>query len=649
MKPTAEILFNYLHDVIYDPPNAVLDVENLPEDFRDFGNGLQYFAECVMETKTLAQSLAKGDLTDKLPRSGNEIAAPLKSLHASLKHLTWQAQQIARGDYQQRVSFMGDFAGAFNTMAGQLEKRRKIDTQEKSKLQQYINLVLSSTPNILLAFDTEGKAVFASESYLRRCKISSADKVHGKSFSELLSPVVTEEFLLTTGKMLNNALANLNTSVIEQNIDFGQDGCLRTYLFHVSPILHENNMVMGTLFIFDDMTEIIQARHAAERALKLAGQSARAKSDFLARMSHEMRTPMNAIIGMSTIGKKNADNAHIIHCFENITEASNQLLNVINDIFDISEIESDNLQLSYQEFNFVNMLDNIKNTFQVQTDKQKQKFTTDIDGNIPLNIISDEKRLTQVITNILSNAVKFTPENGSISLTAKKTNEADGYCTISFTVKDTGIGISQEQQKKLFIPFEQADGGTSRKFGGTGLGLAISKRILEMMGGNIYVESEPGKGSSFTFEITVQIKAVTETSAETELIPINNIFLGKKIMIAEDVEINREIISTLLEETGVEIDFAFNGVKAVDKFISNPGAYEFIFMDIRMPEMDGYEATKLIRSSGLPEAEKIPIIAMTANISYEDIERCFAAGMNGHLGKPIDVDKVIEKLREYLL
>ncbi|MCL2705621.1 MAG: ATP-binding protein [Spirochaetaceae bacterium] len=643
MESVAEKLFNYLRNVIYDPANAVLNIENLPEDFRDLGSGLQYFAECVMEAKTLAQSLAKGDLTGTLPRSGNEIAAPLKSLHASLKHLTWQAQQIANGDYQQRVSFMGDFAAAFNTMARQLEERRILDTQEKSKLQKYINLILSNTPNILLAFDTQGKAVFASESYIRLSKISSVDEVNGKSFSELLSPVVTEEFLLTTGKLLHDALSNISTSTIEQNIDFSQDGCLRTYLVHVATILHENEKVMGTLLVFDDMTEIIQARHEAEHALKLAEQSAHAKADFLARMSHEMRTPMNAIIGMSAIGKKSEDNDRRVDCFNNIKEASQKLLSVINDILDISEIDSNNLKLFCQEFNFINMIDNLKKTFKPLAYKQKQYFTIDIDKNIPINIISDEKRLTQVISNILDNAIKFTPEQGYISLIARKTSEADGHCTISFEIKDTGIGISEEQQKRLFVPFEQGDGGTSRKFGGTGLGLAISKRIMELMDSNIYVESEAGKGSSFFFEITVQ------TKTDIKYTSTNNIFSGKKIMVAEDVDINREIISAILEETGVEIDFAFNGAEAVDKFISNPGTYEFIFMDIRMPEMDGYEATKRIRSCGLLEAKKIPIVAMTANISHEDIETCLAAGMNSHLGKPADADQIIAKLMEYLL
>ncbi|MCL1849766.1 MAG: cell wall metabolism sensor histidine kinase WalK, partial [Clostridiales bacterium] len=181
MNRVAEILFDYLKNVIYDPANATLDMEMLPGDFRDFGNGLRYFAECVMETKSLAQSLAKGDLNGKIPSPGNEIASPLKSLHASLRHLTWQTQQVAEGDYQQRVKFMGDFATAFNSMAQQLEERKQSQTREKSKLQQYINMILANMPNIMLVFDAEGKTVLASEAYLYHVKAETVCAIQNKT------------------------------------------------------------------------------------------------------------------------------------------------------------------------------------------------------------------------------------------------------------------------------------------------------------------------------------------------------------------------------------------------------------------------------------------------------------------------------------
>ena len=658
MEPVADKLFNYLRDVIYDPANAVLDVEELPEEYQEFGSGLRFFAECVIESKELAQALSKGRLDVKVPPADNEIAAPLKSLHASLRHLTWQAQQIAEGDYQQRVNFMGDFATAFNSMAQQLEERRKLDTQERSKLQQYINLILANTPNILLAFDTDGKAVFASKSYMRQSIGHSMSEIQGKTFAELFSHLSAEDFLQRVDSLFYQVRANKEITKIEQELDFNQDGNLRNYIIHIAPMLYEDETDMGTIVVFDDMTDIIQAQHKAEQARReaeiaqreaekareIAEKASRAKTDFLARMSHEMRTPMNAIMGMADIGIKTEDNDRRKYCFENITEASQHLLRVINDILDISEFEADNFLLTYSEFDFGNMLDTVIDALRIRANEKHQKLTTDIDRDLPLRIISDEKRLTQALTGLLSNAVKFTPEQGSLSLAVKKTGETDGYCKVLFTITDTGIGISKKQQENLFIPFEQADGSASRKFEGAGLGLAISKRIIEMMSGSIRVESEFGKGSSFIFEIKVK----TGAAADTENLSDDGIFTGKRILIAEDVDINREIIAALLEETGLEIVFAFNGAEAVEKFIAAPKNYDLIFMDIRMPEMDGYEATKLIRASGVQGGAKIPIIAMTANVSRSDIEACLAAGMNAHLGKPLDIDKVLETLRQYL-
>jgi len=360
---------------------------------------------------------------------------------------------------------------------------------------------------------------------------------------------------------------------------------------------------------------------------------------------------MNAIIGMATIGKTTGDNERRESCFQKIDEASQHLLGIINDILDMSKIAADKLELSLTEFRFEELLSKVKNIVTLQVARKEQRFTVDIDESIPRSIIADEQRLAQVMINLLSNAVKFTPECGSIALTVKKISEADGFCTLRFTVADTGIGISEEQQGRLFTPFEQADGSCSRKFGGTGLGLSISKRIVEMMGGTIWIQSELGKGASFIFDIKAQTGVDPDRVIHTEIkqLPKNGIFAGKKILVAEDVELNREIIAALLEDTGVEIRFACNGTEAVRQFADNPNEYGLIFMDLQMPEMDGYEATRRIRSSGLPRAKEIPIIAMTANVFHEDVERCLAAGMNGHLGKPIDVEKVVTKLNECLI
>ena len=648
MNQIAETLFDYLYNAIYSPGNAELDIEELPDGFQEFGEGLKYFVQCIMETRALVQALIEDDLAGKTPSSGNEIASPMKSLHASLRHLTWQTKQVARGDYQQRVKFLGEFATAFNSMTQHLEDRRKLEIKEKSTLQQYISLILTNTPDIFILLDTVGKAVLVNEAFPQNNKTLNVDNMKGMSLANIFADIATEEFLQKMDCLINEALSAGKMAKIEQSIDFRQNGDSRAYMINVTPILCEDETMIGVMVVFHDTTELIQARSEAEKARELAEQSTRAKSDFLARMSHEMRTPMNVIVGMSSIGISATGIEKKDYSLQQISEASKHLLGVINDILDMSKIEADKFELSYSAFYFKSMLSHIMSIINFQVTDKEQILTIDIDGSIPKTITSDEQHLAQVITNLLSNAVKFTPQHGRIALSAKKTCEKDGYCTIRFTVKDNGIGITEEQQKHLFIPFEQADGSISRKFGGTGLGLAISKRIVEMLGGSIWVESEIDRGSSFIFDVIVRNSEDVILNVNAEAISHVGEFAGRRVLIAEDVDINREIVSALLEDTGIDIGFAIDGREAVEKFYSVPDAYDLILMDIQMPYMDGYEATKRIRSSGLPEADEIPIIAMTANVFNEDITRCLSAGMNDHLGKPVDVNEVITKIREYL-
>jgi len=335
----------------------------------------------------------------------------------------------------------------------------------------------------------------------------------------------------------------------------------------------------------------------------------------------------------------------------------------------MSKIEANKFEISVSEFNFEKMLNRVTNVINFRVGECHQILLVDIDDGIPEHIISDEQRLAQVITNLLSNAVKFTPDHGTITLSAKKISFKDGDCTIRISVRDTGIGISDEQQKRLFTSFEQADGSISRKFGGTGLGLAISKRIVELMGGRIWIESELGHGSSFIFDIKAKSADKPGRRALPSDVNINEcmsaassrhetgegaentedgIFGGKRVLLAEDVEINSEILSALIEHTGVTLAYAEDGRKALDKFIEDPDAYDMILMDVHMPNMDGYEATRGIRALDSPKAKTIPIIAMTANVFREDVERCRAAGMNDHLGKPINAAEVIAKMKEYM-
>jgi len=265
-------------------------------------------------------------------------------------------------------------------------------------------------------------------------------------------------------------------------------------------------------------------------------------------------------------------------------------------------------------------------------------------------MIGDNQRLAQVITNLLGNAIKFTPEKGNIKINTFFLGEENGVCTIKISVSDSGIGIDPEQQSDLFQAFAQAEAHTSRKFGGTGLGLPISKSIISLMGGEIWVESEPGKGSDFIFTVQLrrgEAKEQKSLAKKETISDISGIFKGRHVLLVEDVDINREILVTLLEPTLMEIDCAISGTEAVRMFSDAPEKYEMILMDIQMPDMDGYEATRTIRTLNAPNAATVPIIAITANVFKEDIENCLSVGMNGHIGKPFDFDEILEKLQIY--
>ena len=417
------------------------------------------------------------------------------------------------------------------------------------------------------------------------------------------------------------------------------------YLTIFSSVLVVLLLVLAALFVKNKKT----SAHLEEAKI-LAEQSNLAKSTFLAQMSHEIRTPMNAIIGMTSIGISADDPERKEYCFKKIEDASKHLLGVINDILDMSKIEANKLELSPVVFSFEKLIQRVINVIHFQVDKKEQKLELSIDRNIPVELIGDDQRLAQVITNLLSNAVKFTPEGGRIFLNARLLGEENDFCTLHIEVRDTGIGISLEKQNLLFRPFQQVDSIMARKFEGTGLGLAISKRIVEMMSGKIWVTSEPGKGSVFAFTVRMKRSAgeKTETPDESRQQDAAGLYKGRRVLLVEDMEINREIVIALLEPTLLEIDCAENGIEAVRIFSEAPQNYDLIFMDVQMPKMDGYEATRRIRALDCPNAKTIPIIAMTANVFREDIEKCLEAGMSGHVGKPLAIEEVLDKLYKYV-
>lgn len=410
---------------------------------------------------------------------------------------------------------------------------------------------------------------------------------------------------------------------------------------------------MGTLLI----------RAEAEKTLAQTKEQAevnnQTKTAFFSNISHEMRTPLNAIIGMTTIAMSCGDQDQVKNCLDKINKASIHLLAIINDILDISKIEASKIELSQTVFNFNQMIKTAVNMIEFKANEKHLKLTVQIDPLMPSYVVCDEQRLVQVLINLLSNAVKFTPVAGSVTVSANVVESRENMYTIRFNVIDSGIGIDEESKERLFIPFEQADNSISRRFGGTGLGLPISKNIIELMGGKIWVESEPGKGSNFAIELTLQQGELTETSIFGHSLfdeketgnadgGIENPFEGHCILVAEDIEINREIISSLLEETGIAIDFAENGKMTIDMFSASPEKYGLILTDIHMPEMDGYAAAEQIRAMD-GKGKDIPIIAMTASVLKTDVDKCFASGMNSHIGKPIDFGELMGQLKTHLV
>ena len=393
----------------------------------------------------------------------------------------------------------------------------------------------------------------------------------------------------------------------------------------------------------EEISAIIQNRLNLERH----DLSAKAKSDFLARMSHEIRTPMNGIIGMTEIALKDGQTEERrIDCLRKIEYSSEYLLGLINDILDMSKIESGKMRLIEEKCNLMEMIQGLRPLLEAKLNENNIQYIADIQLKNHW-FMADSLRLNQVLVNLLGNALKYSRPDGHVWLTVRETEEEKGFSNLYFQVRDDGIGIAPEKQQLIFRQFEQADNSENARKQGTGLGLAISRRIVRMMDSDIKLESEPGKGSRFSFNVKLQPVSGEKTTVTSQ--PEEISFPGKRILVVEDNELNMEIICTILENYGIETEQAVNGKEAVRRMEESvPGYYDMIFMDIMMPEMDGLEATRTIRNLDREDCKKIPIYAMSANAFDEDVKRSLASGMNGHLSKPVNL-QVLEKTLQKVL
>lgn len=373
-------------------------------------------------------------------------------------------------------------------------------------------------------------------------------------------------------------------------------------------------------------------------------KSAQNKTDFLSKMSHDIRTPLNGIIGMTILAADNMDNPPALeNNLSKIKSSADYLLSLVNDILDMSKIDSGKMTLHLNVANAEDLLSNAVDRFEIQA--REQQLTLILKGTDPTphSYLVDKLRVNQVLMNLLSNAIKFTPSHGKIEASLTVLPLDDKTDSVIFRIADTGVGMTEEFMDRIFTAFEQESETTTQKYGGSGLGLSIVKKLVDLMGGSVSVESQVNEGSTFTVILPLQIteKCQEEKLVQTaeNLTPTSDApFAGKRVLLLEDHPINAEIATRILEKWGLEITLAENGQIGVNAFTASaPGYYSLVFMDIKMPVMDGFEATRAMRESAHPDAKTIPIYAMSANAFEDDVQKSLDAGMNGHLRKPIEL------------
>ena len=525
------------------------------------------------------------------------------------------------------------------------QKLRKKDQQLLAREELFSNLS-RNVDDVFLMIDTEtGKVEYVSPNVQRILGISPE--------------AVQEDFhvLCAAGgyncrSRLDDLMQMERGTQQEWNRGFIHQETGESRYIHVTGFINDVQGAKKCIVDLSDRTGEHQTTLAVEAALEIAEKANKAKTDFLSNMSHDIRTPMNAIIGITTLMKNELHEPEKLAEHLGKLETSGQLLlGIINDILDMSRIESGKTTLNVEKMNLPQQISQLDSIIRQQAGQRRQTFTVNTHLQHE-NVLGDPNRLNQVLMNILSNAVKYTPNGGHVRLEIDELTHTEHYTKYRFVVQDNGIGMSEEFQKTLFEPFTREEKSGTNKVQGTGLGMAITKSIVDLMGGTIHVESTPGKGTRFEVVLEFPIDAEADTVQETQVPPEEeeNVspLSGMKFLCAEDNAINAEILEMLLEANGASCTICSNGQEIVDAFTSvKPGDYDMILMDVQMPVMDGLEATRRIRSGENPLGRTIPILAMTANAFLEDMQKSKEAGMDEHLSKPVDISALEQTVKRF--
>ncbi|ANF98618.1 hypothetical protein AR543_04305 [Paenibacillus bovis] len=566
------------------------------------------------------------------------------------KPQSYESQVVVKGGEYRRISVVNlpivvdkQIVGVYGIATDITEMKRHVEQIEK--LGNEYTLILNSVSEGIFGLDNEGRTTFINP---------AATRMLGFSTRELAGQLLLDMFQLTHAdgttytpedNPIDQALRE-GTSYEEQEAIFlRKDGSSVLVSYRITPIW-DRGQRKGAVVVFNDITnekQIIRAKELAERA-------DRAKSEFLAIMSHEIRTPMNGIIGMTGLLADTPLDEEQRSYIDIIRDSSDSLLHILNEILDFSRIEAGRMVLDHEPIQLNVLLDSVFDLFSARAAEKKIELNYQTEERIPTTIISDASRMRQVLVNLISNAIKFT-DKGSVNLSVRELERRANECVLEFEVSDTGIGISSDKQSLLFQSFSQLHPAINRKYGGTGLGLAICKKLIELMGGTISVDSEEGMGATFRFVLPLQYideEYVTE-SDDTVAVeqPVYASTAGKygplRILVAEDHPVNQKLMQEMLRKLGYQTDIAYNGREAVVAALTHP--YDLIFMDIQMPEMDGIEATDEIRNR-LRQHEQPVIVATTAFARNEDRQMCLNAGMQDFISKPIRLQEVDRILKE---